>query len=255
MKIQELLIEEQVDEISLNGVGKGIGKAVGAAAKGIGAVAGGAVGAWDAMKKGYQAGKATVGAGGDEPPATRSTSARTGAATGGTGGTGAVTGGTGAAPAATGGTGAAPAVTGGTGAPGQAGASAQGQQTSPATAQTNQPAQTGTASTPTAGGTMYAQLKGQIDQLDANGKKQVLAALKKELGTAKPAAKAGAKPATGGAGAFGQMAGQLGGPQKSSTGGTITQTPTGLRHTASPTNPNQARATVEYQSKFLGIKL
>lgn len=43
---------------------------------------------------------------------------------------------------------------------------------------------------------------------------------------------------TGGAGAFSQMAQQLTQPTKSSTGGTITQTDTGLIHRANPNNPN-----------------
>lgn len=50
----------------LNKIGSGIGKAVGAAAKGVGAVAGGVAGLGKAIKKGYQAGKATVGGADDE---------------------------------------------------------------------------------------------------------------------------------------------------------------------------------------------
>lgn len=54
----------------------------------------------------------------------------------------------------------------------------------------------------------------------------------------------GTEPApTPGAGAFGQMAGQLKAmapPEQSSTGGTTQQTATGQVHTASPTNPNRA---------------
>lgn len=61
MRINELIVENQnLDEISLAGIGKGIAKGVGATAKGIGSIAGGAVGAWDAAKQGYQAGKANV---------------------------------------------------------------------------------------------------------------------------------------------------------------------------------------------------
>ena len=63
MKINELIAESQVDE----GLGSMIGKGVGALAKGVGATVGGAVGAWDAAKKGYAAGKATVA--GDLDPA------------------------------------------------------------------------------------------------------------------------------------------------------------------------------------------
>lgn len=52
----------------------------------------------------------------------------------------------------------------------------------------------------------------------------------------KTAAPAGAEEPTNtaGAGAFGAMAKGLTGPATSSTGGTITQTPTGLKHTAKP---------------------
>ena len=52
------------------------------------------------------------------------------------------------------------------------------------------------------------------------------------------------QPATGGAGAFGQMASQLapaptaGAQTATSTGGTATTTPTGQVHTANPNNPN-----------------
>ena len=45
-------------------IGRGIGKLVGGAARGIGAIAGGVVGAGTALKKGYQSGKAVVG---DDP--------------------------------------------------------------------------------------------------------------------------------------------------------------------------------------------
>ena len=68
MRINELLVEEQVDEISLAGIGRGIGKAVGGVAQGVGAVAGGIAGIPGAVKKGFQAGKAVV-SGDDEAPA------------------------------------------------------------------------------------------------------------------------------------------------------------------------------------------
>ena len=68
MRINELLVEDQVDEISLSGIGRGIGKAVGGVAQGVGAVAGGIAGIPSAVKKGFQAGKAVVG-GDSEAPA------------------------------------------------------------------------------------------------------------------------------------------------------------------------------------------
>jgi hypothetical protein len=68
MKIQEIIIEQQqLDELN---VGQGIGKAVGGVAKGIGAVAGGIAGIPNAVKKGYQAGKAAVGGSDTTQPAT-----------------------------------------------------------------------------------------------------------------------------------------------------------------------------------------
>jgi len=67
MKITEILIENQIQEGPLlNKIGRGIGKAVGTAAKGVGAVAGGVAGLGRAVKKGFQAGKAVVGGGGDD---------------------------------------------------------------------------------------------------------------------------------------------------------------------------------------------
>ena len=47
MKINELIVEQQLDELN-------IGKAVGSVARGIGAVGGGVAGAWSQMKKGYK---------------------------------------------------------------------------------------------------------------------------------------------------------------------------------------------------------
>jgi len=58
MRIEELLVEQQLDEL---GIGQAIGKGVGGIAKGLGAVAGGAAGAWDQAKAGYQAARSTVG--------------------------------------------------------------------------------------------------------------------------------------------------------------------------------------------------
>lgn len=68
MRVYEVITESQNLEEGplLNKIGSGIGKAAGTVAKGIGAVAGGAVGAFKALKKGYQAGKATVGGAGDD---------------------------------------------------------------------------------------------------------------------------------------------------------------------------------------------
>jgi hypothetical protein len=67
MRINEILIEsQQVNEGPLmNKIGSAVGKGVGTLAKGVGAVAGGVAGLGRAIKKGYQAGKQTVGGAGD----------------------------------------------------------------------------------------------------------------------------------------------------------------------------------------------
>ena len=59
--LQESLLAE-FDAI--NKLGRGIGRTVGAGAKALGSVAGGVAGLGSAVKKGYQAGKQTVGGGG-----------------------------------------------------------------------------------------------------------------------------------------------------------------------------------------------
>lgn len=60
MRINDILVENQIDEGPLDTIGKGVGKAVGGVAKGLGAVAGGVAGIPGAFKKGFQAGKTTV---------------------------------------------------------------------------------------------------------------------------------------------------------------------------------------------------
>ena len=77
-----------------------------------------------------------------------------------------------------------------------------------------------------------AELTQQADEIEQTASSQASAAPK--VAAPKP-----------GAGAFGQMANQLGAmapPEASSTGGTTQQTATGQVHTASPTNPNRAPA-------------
>jgi len=64
MKIEDLLVSEQVDE----GIGSAIGKGLGAVGKGIGAVASVPQGIGRAIKKGYQGGVATIA--GDPNPNT-----------------------------------------------------------------------------------------------------------------------------------------------------------------------------------------
>ena len=64
MKIEDLLVQSQVDE----GIGSAIGKGIGAVSRGIGAVASVPQGIGRAIKKGYQGGVATIG--GDAPAGT-----------------------------------------------------------------------------------------------------------------------------------------------------------------------------------------
>jgi hypothetical protein len=106
MRINELLETQQVDEISLAGVGKGIGNVAGAVGKGIGGAVGGTIAAakrfGQGIKQGYKGASATVG--GTAPdPATGSSTPAGAAPAPAAGGTASSTGSS-AAPTATGGT-------------------------------------------------------------------------------------------------------------------------------------------------------
>ena len=61
MKIADILEHQNIQEGPLDAVGRAVGKTIGGVAKAAGAVAGGVAGIGTAVKKGYQAGKATVG--------------------------------------------------------------------------------------------------------------------------------------------------------------------------------------------------
>ena len=61
MKISDILEHQNIQEGPLDTIGTAVGKTVGGVAKAAGAVAGGVAGIGTAVKKGYQAGKATVG--------------------------------------------------------------------------------------------------------------------------------------------------------------------------------------------------
>jgi hypothetical protein len=72
MRLNEFITEDKelAEGPLMNKIGSAVGKAVGTAAKGVGAVAGGIAGLGAAAKKGFAAGKSTVaGAGDDEEPA------------------------------------------------------------------------------------------------------------------------------------------------------------------------------------------
>jgi hypothetical protein len=61
MKINDLYVQQdQLDEVSLGGIGRGIAKGVGAVSRGVGAVAGGVAGAVDAAAQGFAGGRAAV---------------------------------------------------------------------------------------------------------------------------------------------------------------------------------------------------
>ena len=278
MRIQEILIEShQLDEGPiLNKIGTAVGKGVGTLAKGVGAVAGGVAGLGSAVKKGFQAGKATVGGAGDDPAAGGAPAAP-------------AAGGAPAAPAA----GAAPAakpkgflagvkagqargisaLTDPTAdeedpaAPAGGAAPAAGATTPPSATDINKAGPKGTAQAKPiqgtaakqavaktgaalagqdqaqAGQTMYTQVKANIDKLDKKGKQRILQLLQKSMSA--PAAR-GAAPAGGAApaagGAMGAMAGQLAKGGTAAPANTMANAPVSKTNTAKPGNPNAAPA-------------
>ena len=211
MKISDILVEsKQLDEGPLlNKIGSAVGKGVGTVAKGIGAVAGGVVGTGQAIKKGYQAGKAEVAKAGDKIAGTQKPDADDETAAG-------------AAPSNAPSN--APAGAAPSNAPSNAPAGA-----APTAQQINKAGPTGTAQAKPvtgavakqamaktgaalagqdqaqAGQTMYAQVKANINQLDKKGKQRIMQLLQKSLAApaapanAPAAAPAAAKPAVDGA--------------------------------------------------------
>ena len=98
--------------------------------------------------------------------------------------------------------------------------------------------------------TVYAQVKGMLDQLDRKGKQRILAALQKSLGDATSASTTTkASAADPGANAFAQMGKQITQPgvtnpsatTKTSTGGKVQNTGLGVVNTKSRNNPNIKR--------------
>ena len=252
MRINEILTESQLAQLDegpkLDAFGRGVGKVVGGVAKGVGAVAGGVRGAFTALKKGYQTGKAVVG---DDPdpnagapgytapvdPAART--ANTAPADGAP---------TQAANAPT-----APAST--TTPPSAAEINAQGPKGSaPAKQQTGDAGKALARTTAVvdktqaqnqekANQTVYAQVKANVDKLDKKGKQRILQMLQKSMSAPQPAAapaKPGAAPAAG-AGAFGQMAQQLAKGGAAQQPNTMANAPVSATNTAKPGNPNLAQ--------------
>ena len=248
MRITEILTESQLQHLEegpgLDAFGRGVGKFAGGVAKGVGAVAGGVRGAFTALKKGYQTGKAVVGddpdpnAGAPGYTAPVDPAARTANTTPADSAT------TQAANAPT-----APAST--TTPPSAADINAQGPEGSaPAKPQTGDAGKALAKSTAVvdktqaqnqekANQTVYAQVKANVDKLDKKGKQRILQMLQKSLSMPAPAApaKPGAAPAAG-AGAMGQMANQLAGGKPN----TMANAPVSKTNVAAPGNPNAAAA-------------
>ena len=161
MKINELLVESQLDEISLGGIASGIGKGLGTVRN---AFSQGADGYNDKRQEYLDQRAAQLAARAGQTPAAPAGQAPA----------------TGTAPA-----GQAPAT-------GTAPAAPAGQAPATGTA----PAPAGQAPAAPAADSAYKQALAAIDKLDSTRKKRVLAQLQKKLGTA-PAAPAGQAPATG----------------------------------------------------------
>jgi hypothetical protein len=184
MKINEILLESEVQNLEegpiLNKIGSAVGKGVGAVAKGAGAMAGGVAGLGAAAKKGFQAGKQTVAGAGDDP-ATDPNAAAPEKPQGFMAGLKQGLSGKKSAPATTAQDINAQGPKGTAAAKTQSGAGAQ------AIAKTSQAAG---GDPEKAGQTLYAQVKSQVNQLDKKGKTRIMQLLQKSLhqAPAKPAA-------------------------------------------------------------------
>ena len=254
MRINEILTESQLQQLEegpkLDALGRGIGGVVSGAAKGIGAVAGGVRGAFTALKKGYQTGKAIVGDDPDpnagapgytapadkaapapvaDPKATATPDPKVTPTP---------------APVADPKVAPTPAPEPSTTPPSAKDINAQGPEGSaPAKDQTGAAgaalaktdAVTDKQTTTKAGETVYAQVKANIDKLDKKGKQRILQLLTKSIATPDP--KPAATPSAG-AGAFGQMAQQLAGGKPPNT---MANAPVSATNKADPSNPNLAQ--------------
>ena len=248
MRINEILTESQLQQIEegpkLDAAGRAIGGVVSGAAKGLGALAGGVRGAFTALKKGYQTGKAIVG---DDPDPNAGAPGYTAPAD-----KAAPT----PAPVADPKAAPTPAPEPSTTPPSAADINAQGPEGSaPAKPQTGDAgkalaktdAVTDKQTTTKAGETVYAQVKANIDKLDKKGKQRILQLLTKSMAApapkapaAAPASKApAADPAAAGAGAMGQMANTLAGEKPN----TMANAPVSKTNVAAPGNPNAAAPT------------
>ncbi len=248
MRIHEILIEsQQLDEgPKLDAFGRGVGQVVGGVAKGVGAVAGGVRGAFTALKKGYQSGKAVVG---DDPdpgagapgytapvdPAARPVNTAPVADPK-------------AAPAPVADPNAAPAPTppptakdiNAAGPDGTALAKPQTGAAGAALAKTD--AVTDKQTSTKAGETVYAQVKANIDKLDKKGKQRILQLLQKSMATPDPKPTAGApKPGAAPAPAGGAPAAD----PAAAPANTMANAPVSATNTADPSNPNLAQPAAD----------
>lgn len=84
VKLMSSYYQQHINE----GLGSAIGWGAGKLAKGVGAVAGGVAGMWDAAKKGFAAGRSTVSAAADDEPAANASAGGSTSAAGGSTNTG-----------------------------------------------------------------------------------------------------------------------------------------------------------------------
>ena len=208
MKINQLLeSQEQLDEIGMQGVAKGIG----AVSKGASAVAGGLAGVWDQAKAGFQAGRNAVNGVPNPQAATQPPAAAP------------------AAPAQA--NAPAPDATAATPPPAAAAPAAP-------PAETPQQIQQAKVGVGQINKIIPTLRKRDLESI----KKNVDAMVAKKQKTPAVDPNAAAAPA-GGAGAMSQVANTLSNQGASSTGGQIQGNATGLTHTASPDNLNQQQNT------------
>ena len=198
MRINEIIVEQQLDEgplgSAVGAVGRGIGKVIGGVAKGVGAIAGIGAGAKRAFQKGKQASTDVIGGTGQgaDAPVQKAAPA--------------------AAPAGGGTSAAQPAASGA--AQGGAPAAASAQPAAQPAAQGGAPAAQ-PAAKPAAGGGDVDAIIQQVDQLQPPEKKEVLAALQKPAAPAKE--EPAAQPAAD-ANAAAQPAAQSGAEQQPDDG-------------------------------------
>ena len=244
MRINDIIVEQQLEEGPLGAIARGAGKVIGGIAKGVGAIAGIGAGAKKAFQKGKQASVDVIGGtgqGADAPapavaPAQGATAAPAPAAAAPAGGGAAqpaTQGGAPAAqPAAQGGAPAAqPAAQGGAAQP--AAAPAQGGGAPAAQGGAQQKIEPTMQKQPAAGGGDVADVIKQVDALQPAEKQQVLTAIQKAPAkeqptddanaTPKPTAQPAAQPAAQGGAPAAQPAAQ-GGNFDAQTGKPTSQT-------------------------------